>query len=114
MVTWSHDDARRTIAELLAGDISLSTFRDVFAQLAWQFAEDIGQEQTASEYQQMVFDVDLALAEFSSGHRTEVELRAVLAPFAATYRALLGTGVVSREGRRGVAPTTTLIGAVAA
>src|SRR6266478_6482604 len=68
-------DVQRYLANYLNGEISLSQFRDWFDTETWDL-----DMQPDTSLGQMVGEIELRLAEFTSGHRTEDDLRAVLQP----------------------------------
>jgi hypothetical protein len=63
----------RQIESLLANKISLGDFEDWLVRSSWNMHLDSG-----SEAQELVWKIELILAEHSSGHLDETELRAEL------------------------------------
>lgn len=68
-------DVQRYLADYLTGKISLSQFRDWFDAETWEL--DIVPETPRG---QVVGEIELRLAEFTNGHRTEDDLRSMLQP----------------------------------
>lgn len=68
-------DVQRYLASYLNREISLSEFRDWFDAETW----DLDMEPN-TPLGQVVGEIELRLAEFTNGHRTEDELRAMLNP----------------------------------
>lgn len=66
---------QRYLASYLNREISLSEFRDWFDAETW----DLDMEPN-TPLGQVVGEIELRLAEFTNGHRTEDELRAMLNP----------------------------------
>jgi hypothetical protein len=66
-----HDE----LVRYLAGEISMTDFRNWFYSTTWEIQQPI--DQTLAE---VIGEVGLRLAEFSSGHWTESELRGKLVP----------------------------------
>jgi len=70
-------EIRDRLAQYLDGEISLGQFEEWFVPVAW------GVPRTANECTlALVGEIELRLAEFSSGHWTEPELRTKLQPLA--------------------------------
>ncbi len=63
-------DVQRYLANYLNSEISLSQFRDWFDTETWDL-----DMQPDTSLGQMVGEIELRLAEFTSGHRTEDDLR---------------------------------------
>lgn len=63
-------DVQRYLTKYLSGGISLSQFRDWFDAETWDI--DL---QPDTPLSQVVGEIELRLAEFTNGHRTEDELR---------------------------------------
>jgi hypothetical protein len=63
-------DEQRYLATYLTGEISLSQFRDWFDAETWEL-----DMQSDTPLGQVVGEVELRLAEFTNGHRTEDDLR---------------------------------------
>ena len=77
----SEIEIREQIARFLAKEISLDTFEDWFAPRSWNF-----HQASSQVLREMVSEIELLLAEFSSGHLTEDDLRSRLGHFATVYR----------------------------
>ena len=63
---------REAVMQYIAGLVPLRGFQEWFASRTW----DVGVE--SEELRQLVNEIDLLLAEFSSGHWTEEELKSKL------------------------------------
>ena len=70
MVEPTLQDVQRYVANYLNRDISLSQFRDWFDSETWDL--DL---QSETPLGQVVGEIELRLAEFTNGHRTEDDLR---------------------------------------
>ena len=68
-------DVQRYLASYLNREISLTQFRDWFDAEAWDL--DL---QADTPLGQAVGEIELRLAEFTNGHLTEKDLRALLQP----------------------------------
>ena len=77
----SEIEIREQLARFLAKEISLDTFEDWFAPRSWNF-----HQASSQVLREMVSEIELLLAEFSSRHLTEDDLRSRLGPFATSYR----------------------------
>lgn len=91
----------RDLVSYLAGGMTLSEFRQRFDSLSWDVAE---------WNSSLVSQIELALAEFSSGHRTEAELRKVLQ--SSTHSFTLQTEPLVLAAAAGAIQTTGSINAV--
>jgi len=76
----AESEIREQLARFLAGEIPLDEFEDWFVQRSWDAHLD--SEQSA---QKLAYAVELRLAEHSSGHLSEQELRQELRPFVQQY-----------------------------
>lgn len=63
-------DVQRCLATYLSGELSLSQFRDWFDAETWNL--DMKPDTALGE---IVGEIELRLAEFTNGHRTEDDLR---------------------------------------
>ncbi len=70
------EGTRQRLGQYLAGEITLRTFEDWFVPLTWQ--PEAGTDDPAVA--NLVSEIELCLAEYSSGHWTEAELREHLRP----------------------------------
>lgn len=70
---------RDQIARYLSGDISLAEFEDWFVPRAWVAARE-----GSAAALDLVMQIELLLGEFSSGHRTEDDVKAALSRTLAT------------------------------
>ena len=68
-------DVQRYLCDYLTRKISLSQFRDWFDVETWEL--DVEPETPRG---QVVGEIELRLAEFTNGHRTEDDLRSILQP----------------------------------
>jgi len=66
-------EIRHWLGRVLTGEITLREFQEWFVPATW----DIHLVGTAGD-QELAYEVELALAEYSSSHRTEAELRDLL------------------------------------
>jgi len=66
---------RAQLASYLSGKSSLRQFRDWFDAETWGLAAEAD-----SPARQLAGEIDLRIAEFTNGHRTEDDLRAMLQP----------------------------------
>jgi len=66
---------RKHLANYLSGKSSLRQFRDWFDAETWGLAAEAD-----SPARQLAGEIDLRIAEFTNGHRTEDDLRAILQP----------------------------------
>jgi hypothetical protein len=67
-------EIRRRLAEYLASEISLIEFEEWFVSKSWTVTP------AAVEVYALVGSIELALAEFTSAHADEPELRSLLRP----------------------------------
>lgn len=74
-------DIHDQLVQYLAGDTSLTAFRDWFDSSTWNM-EEIGVNQDAVR---LAGEVELRLAEFSNGHWMEDELKSKLLPLIQTF-----------------------------
>jgi|SRR3990172_5128588 len=74
-------DIHDQLVSYLAGDKSLTAFRDWFDSSTWDMGE-IGANQDALR---LAGEVELRLAEFSNGHWTEDELKSKLLPLIRSF-----------------------------
>lgn len=68
------------LAAFLAHKVSLGSFEDWFVQQSWDMHQD-----SEPNAQKVAASIELRLAEYTSGHLTEDELREELRPFASIY-----------------------------
>ncbi len=66
---------RTHLANYLSGKASLRQFRDWFDVETWGIAAELD-----SPVRQLAGEIDLRIAEFTNGHRTEDDLKAMLQP----------------------------------
>jgi len=64
-------EIREAVSQYIAGRVSLRQFQEWFASQTW----NVDSVAEASDLRQLVNEIDLLLAEFSSGHWTEQELK---------------------------------------
>jgi hypothetical protein len=64
------NDLKNRVSDYIAGEISLEEFEDWFVPTYWNVLT--GKEE---ELSQMVYDIELRLAEYSRGNWTEHELK---------------------------------------
>lgn len=81
METPAMDQIRAHLAMYLAGDCSLEAFEDWFVPHALSLVEESG-DPGADE---LTYEIELRLAEFSHGDWTEPELKELLHPLAAQH-----------------------------
>lgn len=74
-------EIRRHLAAYLAGRCSLEAFEEWFVPHALSIAE----ESVDAEVQEMTYEIELRLAEFSNGDWAEDELRGMLRPLVEPY-----------------------------
>lgn len=72
---------RDWLARYLAGEIDLRAFQEWFVPTSWN---QTGQGDARLD--ELIGEIELRLAELSSGHRTETELRRFLVPLVTNYR----------------------------
>jgi hypothetical protein len=68
----SESDVRKKLKDFLEKQISLETFNDWLAPIVWDAK---GLDPTTKE---LVYSIELFIAEYSSGHRTGEDLRSEL------------------------------------
>jgi hypothetical protein len=66
---------RQTAMQYVAGKISLRTFEDWFTPIAWEI-----EKFQDPDAETLVYQIDVLLAEVSSGHRSENSLKSALVP----------------------------------
>jgi len=76
---------RDQLRRYLSGDLSLAEFEDWFVPRTWNIHQ-VGDPGLAD----LAYEIDLRLAEYSNGHRTENDLKEVLGAALWTIRAHLG------------------------
>lgn len=76
----AESEIRKQIAGFLANQISLDDFEDWIAQRSWDAHQD-----SDAAAQELAYAIELRLAEHSSGHLSEVELRHELTQFVQQY-----------------------------
>jgi len=69
----SESELRNRIARLASGDLSLDDFEDWFAAASWN-----SHQHASQALQHLVGRVEIYLAEYSKGHRSEQQLRVAL------------------------------------
>ncbi len=82
-------EIRERLSRYLNGDLSLSEFQEWFVPVAWE-AQGSANDITGD----LLNEIELDLAEFTSGHRSEEELRGRWLPFVRGYvtRVRIGGG----------------------
>ena len=83
---------REYLRRFLGGEVSLGDFEDWFVVHSWN-VHQMGDPSLAD----LVYEIELRLAEYTNGHRTEDELRRVLVPTLNTMHASVGE-VPARTG----------------
>lgn len=73
-------DIRSCLRRYLSGDVSLTEFAERFTQSAWSRSARSGDSED-----ELVYEIELRLAELLNGDWTESELRNLLRPVATTY-----------------------------
>lgn len=73
-------EVRRQLARHLSDAISLDEFEDWLVPRSWNFHKE-----ASPSLQALVSEIELLLAEFSNGHRSEEELRRALLPLVTNY-----------------------------
>jgi hypothetical protein len=81
-------DIRALLVCYLNGDLTLADFEDWFVPVAWNI-ERTGNQRAV----ELAGEIELRLAEFSSGHWSEPDLRGMLAPLAGIYETELSPAV---------------------
>src|SRR5262245_56875528 len=81
-------EIRTELAKYFASELRLRAFEDWFMPASWNVHQtgDVGDAD-------LVYTIELHLSEFSSGHWTENELRALLLPLVTDYSVPAGDGV---------------------
>jgi hypothetical protein len=83
---------RKHVASYLAGSLSLLDFAGLIAALAWNHFE------STDSAEQLANSVELWLAEYSNGHRTETELQGLLRPLVTDYSVSVAIDVFLSTG----------------
>ncbi len=78
-------EIRQELSRYLAGEIALADFEAWFVPRAWN-SEKLGDPALV----ELIHRIELGLAEYSRGDRTEEELRRPLVPLLTDYRITLG------------------------
>jgi hypothetical protein len=78
---------REQIGHYLRGEISLDIFEDWLVQRSWNMHKDSGEAA-----QKLASAIELRLAEHSSGHLDEAELRNELRPFVTSFTMQIALG----------------------
>ncbi|HET9407081.1 MAG TPA: hypothetical protein VFO39_07570 [Candidatus Sulfotelmatobacter sp.] len=78
---------RQQLAKYLHDEMSLDHFEDWFVQRSWNMHRD-----SMDAAQKLASAIELRLAEHSSGHLSENDLREELLPFVTTYNAVVSFG----------------------
>lgn len=81
---------RESVMEYIAGRLSLRQFQEWFASQTWNL-ESVAE---AGDLQQLVNEIDLLLAESSSGHWTEQELKGKLREYRRVVQPMKDVGGV--------------------
>ncbi len=71
----TEDQIRKQLSRYIAGKISLQAFRDWLVPATW----DVDKWPAAS-LRNLVYEIKLRLAEYTSGHWSEMDLREKLSP----------------------------------
>jgi len=98
-MTTPASDIRSWLRRYLSAEVSLTTFAERFTQSAWSLSERDGDSED-----ELVYEIELRLAEFSNGDWTESELRDLLRPVATTY--VVGVAPSAVTLKTGSASTT--------
>jgi hypothetical protein len=80
---------REKLASYLVGEISLREFEDWFVPASWNVAQS-----NNSNAVNLVYEIELWLAEYSDGHWNEQELKNYLKPLVIDYRVDVGYNLV--------------------
>lgn len=64
---------RNKCADFMASRIDLESFHEWLAPIVWDI-----EDRNDPDAQELVYSIELAIAEFSAGHRSENELREVM------------------------------------
>lgn len=86
------NEIRSNLVKYLAGEMSLDDFEDWFAQHSWNMHKDSNQNA-----QRLASAIELRLAEHSSGHLSEEQLREQLRPHVVRYVVTLTATCISGE-----------------
>jgi hypothetical protein len=78
---------RQQLAKYLHGEVSLDLFEDWLVQRSWNMHRD-----SDEAAQKLASAIELRLAEHSSGHLDDEQLREELRPFVTTYTAVVSFG----------------------
>lgn len=81
-------EIRAALVRFLDREISLAEFEDWFVPVAWNI-EKTGNREAI----ELAAEIELRLAEFTSGHWSEDELRKILAPLVGVYETELSVEV---------------------
>lgn len=73
-------EVRRQLVCYLSKKISLDDFEDWLVPRSWNFHKE-----SSPSLQALIAEIELLLAEFSNGHRTEKELKQALLPLVTNY-----------------------------
>ena len=99
---------REWLARYLHGEVSLDQFEDWLVQRSWNMH---GDSDEAS--QKLVAAIELRLAEHSSGHLDDKQLRDELLPFVTTYNATVqfgpGIGTIVSSDAQNNSPTPRVL-----
>lgn len=79
------DEIREQLRRYVAGEITLGEFEDWFVPKSWNI-HHVGDAATAD----LAYEIDLRLAEYANGDRTEEHLKLVLRPLLSTIMGHLG------------------------
>jgi hypothetical protein len=75
------NEMREKLASYLFGEISLEDFEDWFVSASWNVNQSKNQAAI-----NIVYEIELRLAEYSDGFRSEVELKNLLRPLVENYQ----------------------------
>lgn len=75
------NEIREKLASYLVGEISLEDFEDWFVSASWNVSQSKNQSAI-----NMVYEIELRLAEYSDGFRSEDELKNLLRPLVENYQ----------------------------
>jgi len=81
----SEFEIREWLSRLVAQEITLDVFEDWFASNTWNI-----HQQGSGEAQKLAYAVELRLAEHSSGHLSDDDLRRELEPFVSRHARRIG------------------------
>lgn len=82
-------DIREKLASYLVGEISLREFEDWFVPASWNVAQS-----NNSNAVNLVYEIELWLAEYSDGHWAEQDLKNHLKPLLTDYRVVVGYNII--------------------